>query len=136
MDASRRSLHVYGKTQAGTLALTATRGAMSSSMRQLLILIDGKRSIADLGKIFAEETLAQSMAQLESQGYIECLKHFPEEPQAPAAAPEPPAPPEPVEPPRPAAPAAKSTSASRTGSRLGRRPNGQAHGRASYCPCT
>jgi TonB family protein len=111
MDASRRSLHVYGKTQAGTLALTAMRGAMSTSMRQLLILVDGKRSIGDLGKIFAEDTLAASLAQLESQGYIECLKHFPEEPEAPAAAPEPLPPPDPVEPPRAAAPAAPAARA-------------------------
>ena len=78
MDASRRSFHVYGKTEAGTNALGATRGAISSSARQLLILIDGKRSIDDLSKIFPQEILTPSLTLLESLNYIECLRHFPE----------------------------------------------------------
>lgn len=91
MDASRRSLHVYGKTSAGVQALAATRGALPAVARQLLILIDGKRTLGELGRMFAEETLTQTITLLETQGYIECLRHFSDEKparEAPAPGPE------------------------------------------------
>ncbi len=106
MDASGRSSHVYGKTQAGTNALNATRGTMSSSVRQLLILIDGQRSVGELSKIFPQKTLASSLAHLESQGLIECLQHFPDaEAQASSA-------PNALPPAAPAAPAAEASAPS------------------------
>jgi TonB family protein len=79
MDASRRSLHVYGKTAAGSQALGAARGALSSSSRQLLILIDGHRTLGELQQMFPGDTFAAALDTLESQGLIECLRHIPDE---------------------------------------------------------
>jgi len=76
MDASNRLLHVYGKTPAGTAALRADRGAMPTQARRILILIDGKRSIGDLARIFPVQTLETALAFLDEQRYIECLQHF------------------------------------------------------------
>ena len=71
MDGSRRYSKIYCKTQAGTDALTAGRGALSSSARQLLILLDGVRDFDELSHIFGEETLYRLLPFLESQGFVE-----------------------------------------------------------------
>ena len=76
MDASRRSIHVYGKTQAGKNALHAARGALSSATRQLLILIDGRRTLEDLSGILGDESLERSLEELEVLGYVEIVRHF------------------------------------------------------------
>jgi len=76
MDASNRLLHVYGKTPAGTAALRADRGAMPTQARRILILIDGKRSVGDLARIFPAQTLETALAFLDQHHYIECLQHF------------------------------------------------------------
>lgn len=74
MDGSRRYSKIYCKTQAGADALTAGRGALSSSARQLLILLDGERDFDELSRIFGEETLYRVLPFLESQGFVEPLK--------------------------------------------------------------
>jgi len=79
MDASRRSSHVYGKTQAGKNALHAARGALSSATRQLLILIDGRRTLEDLSGILGDESLERSLDELEVLGYVEIVRHFPDD---------------------------------------------------------
>jgi TonB family protein len=84
MDASTRFYNVYGKTNSGASALSSTRGALSSSARQLLILIDGQRSVGDLTSIFGGEALDRSLALLESEGYVEIVRHFPETEDSPA----------------------------------------------------
>jgi len=84
MDASTRFYNVYGKTKSGASALSSTRGALSSSARQLLILIDGQRSVGDLTSIFGGEALDRSLALLESEGYVEIVRHFPETEDNPA----------------------------------------------------
>ena len=73
MDGSRRYSKIYCKTQAGADALTAGRGALSSSARQLLILLDGERDFDELSRIFGEETLYRLLPFLESQGFVEPL---------------------------------------------------------------
>lgn len=71
MDGSRRYSKIYCKTQAGAEALTAGRGALSSSARQLLILLDGERDFDELSRIFGEDTLYRLLPFLESQGFVE-----------------------------------------------------------------
>ena len=73
MDGSRRYSKIYCKTQAATEALTAGRGVLSSSARQLLILLDGQRDFDELARIFGEETLYRLLPFLESQGLVEPL---------------------------------------------------------------
>jgi len=73
MDGSRRYSKIYCKTQAGADALTAGRGLLSSSARQLLILLDGERDFDELSRIFSEETLYRLLPFLESQGFVEPL---------------------------------------------------------------
>lgn len=77
MDASTRSFHVYGKTQSGASVLNSKRGALSSSARQLLILMDGQRSLGDLSRIFGDDALNRSLALLESQGYVQLVRNVP-----------------------------------------------------------
>ena len=78
MDVSNRSLHVYGKTPAGNAALRSGRGTLPSQARRILILIDGRRSLGDLAGIFAPETVQSALALLEKEGFVTCLKHFPD----------------------------------------------------------
>jgi TonB family protein len=123
MDASRRSLHIYGKTESGKNALTSARGALSSAARQLLILIDGRRTLDDLSAMLGAETLERSLEQLEAQGHVALLRHFPESDESldegptphkstPAVAPAKPAPA--AESPRPPITVAPSKSAAPT----------------------
>jgi len=88
MDASNRFFQVYGKTASGTSAMNLTRTATSSASRRVLIMVDGKRTRADLAATFDPEVLERSMQELESKGYIELLRHFPEmEEESPEPAP-------------------------------------------------
>jgi TonB family protein len=93
---------IYGKTELGAAALNAARGALSTSARQLLILVDGQRSVQELEGIFGAEALDRLLPQLEAQGYVHFLRHAASAP--PAARPAPPAAP-PARRPAPAAPA-------------------------------
>jgi TonB family protein len=100
---------IYGKTELGTATLGAARGALASSARQLLILIDGHRSVGELEGMFGADSLARLLPQLEAQGYVQFLRH-----DTPGAAPARPVTPAAVQPaavaahaaaPAPAAPA-------------------------------
>lgn len=71
MDGSRRITQVYCKTQSGVDALASARGALSSSARQLLILLDGQRDFDELSGIFGEDALYRLLPLLESQGYVQ-----------------------------------------------------------------
>jgi TonB family protein len=78
MDASTRSFHVYGKTASGAGALKGARDAVSTAARRLLILVDGQRTMDELTGMLGRETVDQSMAELESLGHVELLRHFPD----------------------------------------------------------
>jgi len=67
-------LRIYSKTAQGAAALNAARGAVSSSARQLLILIDGRRDVGELRGIFGEETVSRLLPQLEAQGYVKRVR--------------------------------------------------------------
>ena len=69
--------HIYGKTELGTSALNAARGAIGSPARQLLILIDGQRDVGELRSIFGAEALGRLLPQLEAQGYVRRLRDAP-----------------------------------------------------------
>lgn len=86
MDASRRSCHVYGKTQSGKSALNLAKGGLPIAARQLLILLDGQRTVGELSDMLGLEAVEMSLAQLEAQGYAEVVRHFPEEDESPGAA--------------------------------------------------
>jgi len=89
MDGSRRFSKVYSKTESGADALTSARGVLSSSARQLLILVDGQRDLRELSGIFGEEALNRLLPQLESQGLVRDLNEPPEsgEPPEPSVPP-------------------------------------------------
>ncbi len=76
MDATTRLFQVYAKTPAGNAALSSARGTLAPSSRQLLILVDGNRSIADLASIFDPSHLELALAQLEEHGLIELMRHI------------------------------------------------------------
>ena len=61
---------VYSKTELGSGALTSTRGTVSSSARQFLILVDGRRSLGELAQIFGADVVERLAPHLESQGLI------------------------------------------------------------------
>lgn len=77
MDALPRGSEIYAKTQEGTNALSLPRSALSFSARQLLILIDGRRSVADLSSIFDMRSLERSLTELREHGYIEAVRRAP-----------------------------------------------------------
>jgi TonB family protein len=115
MDASTRSYHVYGKTQAGVGALESARGALAPAARQLLVLIDGQRTLGDLLELFDEDELQALLGLLESHGYVQLIRRFPgaDDPPAPPRAPRPPAPK--AGPSKPAAPKPAPASAATAG---------------------
>ncbi len=78
MDVSNRLLHVYGKSPAGAAVLRSSRDTLPSLARRILILIDGKRTLGELAAIFPHDALETSLALLEEQGLVECLRHFPQ----------------------------------------------------------
>jgi TonB family protein len=90
MDASNRSFHVYGKTESGKKALKLARGALPSAARQLLILLDGQRTLGDLFSILGAEAVEGSLEELEARGYVELVRHFPEGDENPQVAAPPP----------------------------------------------
>jgi TonB family protein len=67
-------IRIYGKTDLGTQTLTTARGALASPARQLLILVDGQRTVGELAGIFGADAVAQLLPALEQQGYVQFLR--------------------------------------------------------------
>ena len=85
---------VFVKTAKGQAELNLRSGALTPRSRRVLILVDGKRSVADLDALIQSETLRTILGQLEEDGFIEYVeagKPAAAAPQAaaPAAAPSP-----------------------------------------------
>lgn len=61
---------LYAKTPQGSDEVATRRHGLGMRLRQLLILIDGRRSVGDLAKLVPDRDLADHLAQLDSQGFV------------------------------------------------------------------
>jgi hypothetical protein len=62
---------VYHKSAKGTEAIATRQHGLTPKLRTLLILIDGKRNLEDLGKFSQQGDTEQLLGQLLDQGFIE-----------------------------------------------------------------
>ena len=60
---------VFAKTPQGSDEIATRRHGLSMRMRQLLILIDGRRTVSDLARLISDKDLGASLATLEEQGF-------------------------------------------------------------------
>ena len=61
---------VLQKTRKGTEELRTRLHGLGPRLRQLLILIDGKRDVAELARMLPTPDLAEQLVQLESGGFV------------------------------------------------------------------
>lgn len=61
---------VFQKTGKGADELRTRRHGLSPRLRQLLILVDGKRDFAELSRMLPGAELAEHLAQLERGGFV------------------------------------------------------------------
>ena len=85
MGAITENFEVFGKTETGTSILAATRGTLSPPARQLLILVDGQRSVMELAGLFGADAVEKHLPQLQSEGYITLVRPGRAKPAQPAA---------------------------------------------------
>ena len=84
MDEAR----VFRKTAAGQVEVTARSGSLTLSMRRALIMIDGKRAVAELATLLRPGEIDSVIPALLEMGYIEPVTApAPEQPATIAAAP-------------------------------------------------
>jgi hypothetical protein len=79
---------VYAKTPKGTAEINARSGDVSLAARRVLIMIDGRRTIADLAPFARPGEVVQVIQQLEARGLVHQTNGTAAAPLAPA--PEPP----------------------------------------------
>lgn len=77
---------VFAKTAKGQEEVASRTGRLPVRARRLLILIDGKRSVADLESLVQMENLRSALGALEEEGYI-ALAASPAEVPVPCAPP-------------------------------------------------
>lgn len=63
-------LTVFQKTEKGNLELKTRQAGLSAVLRQLLILIDGKRSCEQLAKMLPARAMEEGLVVLEANGFI------------------------------------------------------------------
>jgi hypothetical protein len=61
---------VFVKSPQGSDEVATRRHGLSMRVRQLLILVDGRRSIADLSRMVPEKEVLTHMEMLEAQGFV------------------------------------------------------------------
>jgi protein TonB len=61
---------VFRKTGAGSAQLTSTHGELPTPARRVLILIDGRRTLAELADLFGQETVEREVHDLEARGFV------------------------------------------------------------------
>lgn len=61
---------VYVKTAKGVAEMAARSAGLAVATRRVLILVDGKRTVADLAPLLKPGEIDGVLAQLESQGFI------------------------------------------------------------------
>ena len=64
---------IFSKTGKGQEEIKARSGGLTQRVRQVLILVDGKRGIDALCKISPADDLAGTLQALQEQGYIEAI---------------------------------------------------------------
>lgn len=64
---------VYAKTPKGVAEVAARSGGLSLAARRVLILIDGKRTVAELAPLARPGEIASILEGLESQGFVQPL---------------------------------------------------------------
>jgi hypothetical protein len=72
---------VYAKTAKGVAEVSSRSGAVSLAARRVLIMIDGKRTVAELAPLARTGEIGTIIEQLEAQGLV-----HPVHPGAPASA--------------------------------------------------
>ena len=60
---------VFRKTGLGAAELTATHGTLSPAARRVLILLDGRRTVAELAELFGLEAVERAVPELETAGF-------------------------------------------------------------------
>lgn len=60
---------IYRKTGRGATELAATHGSLSSAARRVLILLDGRRSLAELTELLGAESVEHTIGELEAEGF-------------------------------------------------------------------
>ena len=84
---------VFSKTDGGREALTGRPAGLTPRLRSLLILTDGKRTVAELDKMLGGDgAAAPLLEQLVAQGWVQVTASAPAAPAAAAAAAAPAAP--------------------------------------------
>lgn len=63
-------LTVFQKTEKGNLELKTRQAGLSAVLRQLLILIDGKRTCEQLGRMLPARAMEEGLVVLEANGFI------------------------------------------------------------------
>ncbi|MCW5653084.1 hypothetical protein [Hydrogenophaga sp.] len=96
---------LFAKTDKGREALTSRPAGLAPRLRMLLIMVDGKRTVADLDPLVAGEgSAAPLLEQLQASGWVEAVdpsgRPLSALPPAPPEAGEPASAPPPVDPPR------------------------------------
>jgi hypothetical protein len=61
---------VYSKTSKGVAEVAARSAALSLAARRILIMVDGKRTVGDLGVLLKPGEIDGVLTTLESQGFI------------------------------------------------------------------
>jgi hypothetical protein len=61
---------VYAKTPKGVAEVSSRSGAVSLAARRVLIMIDGKRTVADLAPLARTGEISNIIEQLEAQGFV------------------------------------------------------------------
>jgi hypothetical protein len=82
---------VYLKTPKGMAEMTTRGGVLSLASRRVLIMIDGRRTVADLAQLLKPGEIDGVIATLEAQGFVNRADGEP--PRAPSRASDAPSPP-------------------------------------------
>lgn len=65
---------VFGKTARGAAEVSARSGGLSLGARRVLIMIDGKRTVADLAPLARTGEISSIIEQLEAQGFVQAVE--------------------------------------------------------------
>jgi hypothetical protein len=74
---------VFAKTARGIAEVAVRGGALSLTARRVLIMVDGRRSIAELAPLLRPGEIDTVVAQLEMQGFVQRLGEAPPPPPSP-----------------------------------------------------
>jgi hypothetical protein len=83
---------VYSKTAKGVAEVATRSSALSLAARRVLIMVDGKRSVADLAPLMRAGEIDTILSALEAQGFVTRGAGVPERPSTVNLAPPAPAP--------------------------------------------